>query len=359
MAEAEPIEVTQDEYDEEKKAIAAMEEELRGLEARWDSFVEANPGKLLVSRSEYRSETGRISSLGIQLREMWAEWGRYMRLVRVTRRQAAESRRRSFLPAVTISARELRRAEAERASAQERVVERYLSFLRGIRRELRRIGDELRGETKRRGSKIIIPPELGLVLDRVAELQPRLEAERERFARKVVTGLYRTQYAEMYYVEDPRSKTPTPIAEFRVTGVSRERGHYRIEEFRRVLRHMGIIHSMTAPWKMMFNEWLEVVETKVTASEQDETIDEDELASSVPVYRSIDYAERYSCWYRSRRGMEWEEDYAPEPVREGTPHDYEYGEKWYKDRERELMARGRLRQRFDNVRGVLTGEPEE
>jgi DNA-binding Lrp family transcriptional regulator len=163
---------------------------------------------------------------------------------------------------------------------------------------------------------------------------------------------YRTQYAVMFYALVPRTKSPDPIAEVRVTVVSNVKGKYRLEEFERVCIYIGVILAPQTYWMKQ--------EREVTADELDEPIDSDELPYSVPVYKRLNYCERYAVFFRSRRSEEekwrtkypywWATPEAPLPSpREG---DFEYDEKFIKDLEEKQIALGQLKMRFNNTEGV-------
>ena len=190
---------------------------------------------------------------------------------------------------------------------------------------------------------------------RIRELERRIA----RLVRKVVKYrailkvYYRTSYAEMYYSEKPRGKTPDPIAEVRVTVVSDEKGRYK-EALKR-MRDVCIYTMMI----MAPQTWWLKQPYEVTAYEEDEMIDQDELEQSVPVYGRLNYAERYVVFFRSRRESHkwwrreepfwWERRVFPEPE-EG---DYEYDEKAIKERENFFVETGVARLRFNNERCML------
>jgi len=163
---------------------------------------------------------------------------------------------------------------------------------------------------------------------------------------------FRTQLAIMFYAEIPRSKTPDPIAEFRVTVVSNRKGMYNLQEFERACIYTGVILAPQTYWiKQQF---------KITANENDEPIDVDELTYSVPVHKRLDFAERYAVFFRSRRGDEswrqthivwWLVETEPLPMpREG---DYEYDERFIKDVEEKKILLGALKVRFNNEKGEM------
>lgn len=163
---------------------------------------------------------------------------------------------------------------------------------------------------------------------------------------------YRTQYAMMFYAEAPRTKSPDPIAEFRVTVVSQKPDAYSLEEFERACIYVGVILSPQTYW--IKQKW------EVTADEKDEQIDPDELQYSVPVFKRLNYAERYAVFFRSRRPDEekwrtlypfwWAEaKHLPAP-REG---DFEYDEAYIKRLEEQKIALGTLKMRFNNELGVM------
>ena len=164
--------------------------------------------------------------------------------------------------------------------------------------------------------------------------------------------LYRTQFAIMFYSSVPRTKTPDPIAEMRVTVVSNRPGQYRLEEFERACIYVGVILAPQTYWIKQ--------EMEITADELDEPIDPDELEYSVPAYKRLNYCERYAVFFRSRRSDEekwrvknpywWVTPEAPLPLpREG---DFEYSEIFIKDLEEKKIALGVLHVRFNNELGV-------
>jgi hypothetical protein len=164
---------------------------------------------------------------------------------------------------------------------------------------------------------------------------------------------YRTQYAIMFYAEAPRTKSPDPIAEFRVTAVSNKPDAYRLEEFERACIYIGVILSPQTYWIKQKQE--------VTADEKDEPIDVDELQYSVPVHKRLNFAERYAVFFRSRRPDEekwstlypywWADPNQPLPApREG---DFEYDEAYIKRLEEQKIALGALKIRFNNELGVM------
>jgi hypothetical protein len=156
---------------------------------------------------------------------------------------------------------------------------------------------------------------------------------------------YRTQYALLFYEEEPKGKTPDPIAEARVVAVSDTRGRYSIEAFESAIYHMMMVLAPYTYWRGRL--------TTVTAFEFDEEIDEDELPLSLPEFKRLNYAERYAVFFRSRRErsdwfrfempLYWEEKVAPTP-RDG---DYEYTESYIKRAEEER----KMPTRFDNEEG--------
>jgi hypothetical protein len=166
-------------------------------------------------------------------------------------------------------------------------------------------------------------------------------------------ALYRTSYAIMFYALAPRTKTPDPVAEMRVTAVSNRTGQYRLEEFERACIYIGVILAPQTYWIKQ--------EQKVTADELDEPIDPDELQYSVPVYKRLNYCERYAVFFRSRRSEDekwrvknpywWVTPEAPLPLpRDG---DYEYDEKFIKDLEEKQIALGQLKMKFNNKLGMM------
>ena len=192
----------------------------------------------------------------------------------------------------------------------------------------------------------------------------------ERFLRKEITMVgrairriryffvvpkiyFRTQYAMMFYAEAPRTKSPDPIAEFRVTAVSNRTGAYRLEEFERACIYIGVILAPQTYW--IKQKW------EITADELDEPIDADELQYSVPVHKRLNYAERYAVFFRSRRPEEdkwrtkypywWADPNQPLPApREG---DFEYDEAYIKKIEEQKIALGALKVRFNNEMGEM------
>lgn len=198
------------------------------------------------------------------------------------------------------------------------------------------------------------------VMDRVMIRRYRRELaeEREKIAEKIVEGVYfRSSYAEMYYAEDPRTgkdQTPDPIAEFRVTVVSDRPGQYDMSEFRRVCIYTGVILAPQTYWiKQMY---------VISAYEEGEMVDEDELPYSVPVYERLNYCERYAIFFKSRQRPKsrWWRVTHPEwwkSVPPVTPEmrggDYEYSEKFIKSQENRLIDLGTLRYYFDNETGVM------
>jgi hypothetical protein len=168
---------------------------------------------------------------------------------------------------------------------------------------------------------------------------------------------YRTQYAIMFYTLIPRSESPDPIAEFRVTVVSDKRGKYNLDEFKDACIHIGIILSPQTYWIKQ--------EMEITADELDEPIDKDELDYSVPVFRMLNYAERYAVFFKSKKHDEdkwrvkypywWADKTLPLPAPE--KEDYEYAEDYIKSLERKKAALGALKMMFNNEEGRL--EPVE
>jgi len=163
---------------------------------------------------------------------------------------------------------------------------------------------------------------------------------------------YRTQYAMMFYTEKPRTKTPDPIAEFRVTVVSNIPGQYRLEELERACIYVGVILAPQTYWIKQ--------EVMITADEKDEPIDVDELVYSVPVKKRLNYAERYAIFFRSRRGKDyWREKYPyywadpTMPLPLPSDKDYEYDEAFIKGVEAKKIVLGALNMRFNNERGEM------
>lgn len=174
----------------------------------------------------------------------------------------------------------------------------------------------------------------------------------------VVAVLYRTQFAMLFYVEKPRTKSPDPIAEFRVTAVSNVRGKYDLGQFERACIYIGVI---LAPWTYWIKQ-----KFMITADEKDEAIDPDELSYSVPVFGRLNFAERYAVFFRSRRKEEdyWRDEHPyywldPEaPVPYPRKGDYEYDEKVIKTEEEKAIALKRLKMRFNNILGEMESVTE-
>ena len=157
----------------------------------------------------------------------------------------------------------------------------------------------------------------------------------------------------MFYALVPRTKSPDPIAEMRVTVVSNRRGQYKLEELERACIYVGVILAPQTYWIKQ--------EREVTADELDEPIDPDELQYSVTAYKRLNYCERYAVFFRSRRSEDekWRVKYpywwvtpdAPLPLpREG---DFEYGEVYIKDLEEKKIMLGVLHMKFNNELGVM------
>jgi len=176
---------------------------------------------------------------------------------------------------------------------------------------------------------------------------------------------YRSQYCEIYYEEIPKSKTPDPIVEFRVTVVSDERGKYpHFVNLSNVTTHLGIILAPQTFWMGL---------TKVVNREIDEPIDPDELPKSVPVYKKLNFAERYAVFFRGRREpskhlRRTHPDYWVRPLDEWLPEaergttgrtgvtpfgDYEYDEATIKELEEVAIKQRRVRTRFENTTARL------
>ena len=177
---------------------------------------------------------------------------------------------------------------------------------------------------------------------------------RRIFYFKVVPKVYfRTQFAMLFYTEKPRTKTPDPIAEFRVTAVSNRPKQYDLKELERACIYVGVILAPQTYWIKQ--------KVMITADELDEAVDVDELEYSVPVYKRLNFAERYAVFFKSRQGTEeyWREDnpyYWLDPTkalplpREG---DYEYAEDFIKSIERKKIVLGALNMKFNNERGEM------
>lgn len=163
---------------------------------------------------------------------------------------------------------------------------------------------------------------------------------------------YRTQYAIMFYTEKPRTKTPDPIAEFRVTVVSDKPDSFDIGYFNRVCIYIGVVLSPQTYWYVQLQT--------VTAYEKDELIDTDELGYSVPVHKRLNYAERYAVFYTSKKGRnmwrhthgEWWRDESI-PIPNPQRGDYEYDEEFIKAQESRLIGLGVLKYKFNNKTGRM------
>jgi DNA-binding Lrp family transcriptional regulator len=197
------------------------------------------------------------------------------------------------------------------------------------------------------------------VLVREGVLRKEVVYSVRRFVRRiqyfvvVPVVYYRTSYAIMFYAVAPRTKSPDPIAEMRVTAVSNVKGKYRLEEFERACIYIGVILAPQTYWMKQ--------EREVTADELDEPIDVDELPYSVPVYKRLNYAERYAVFFRSRRREEekWRSQHPywwatpEEPLPTPREGDFEYDEKFIKDMEEKQIALGQLKMRFNNELGIM------
>lgn len=181
----------------------------------------------------------------------------------------------------------------------------------------------------------------------------RIDNRRRIFYLPVIAVVYyRTQYAMLFYTEVPRTKTPDPIAEFRVTVVSNRKGRYDLDEFARACIYVGVILAPQTYWIKQ--------KVMITADELDEPIDVDELQYSVHVHKRLDYAERYAVFFRSRRGEKsWRTEnpyYWLDPTQKlpaPKSGDYEYDESFIKDLEEKKIALGKLKMRFNNERGQM------
>jgi hypothetical protein len=189
-------------------------------------------------------------------------------------------------------------------------------------------------------------------LRKEVELTIRGFVRRIRYYPVVAVIYYRTQLAIMFYASAPRTKTPDPIAEFRVTAVSNIPNKYNLQEFERACVYIGVILAPQTYWLKQ--------EMIVTADEKDEVIDVDELQYSVPAFKRLNYAERYGVFFRSRRGKDlWREAHPywwldpTKPLPAPETGDYEYGERYIKDLEEKKIMLGVLKVRFDNERGEV------
>jgi len=171
---------------------------------------------------------------------------------------------------------------------------------------------------------------------------------------------YRSMYCEIFYAEVPKSKTSDPIAEFRVTVVSDKPGSYpHFVNLKPVVIHLAVVLAAQTFWHGL---------TSVPCRELDEEIDEDELPKSVPVYKRLNFAERYAIFFRGRRDpsehlRRKHPDYWLVPLDEWLPEiergrtgrtgvtdygDYEYDEATIKELEEIAIRQRRVRTRFEN-----------
>jgi len=173
------------------------------------------------------------------------------------------------------------------------------------------------------------------------------------YYRVVPVYLYRTQYSLCFYTEIPRTKSPDPIAEFRVTVVSDRKEQYDLKEFEQACIYIGVILAPQTYWIKQ--------KTIVTADELDEKIDPDELVWSVPAKKKLNYAERYAIFYKSKQGPDnwwrkqnpyyWADPLAKLPALSSA--DYEYGEDFIKALEMKKFHLGRLKMKFNNTKGEM------
>lgn len=179
------------------------------------------------------------------------------------------------------------------------------------------------------------------------------KARRIYYYRIISVYLYRTQYSLCFYTEIPRTKTPDPIAEFRVTVVSDRKEQYDLEEFKMACIYIGVTLAPQTYWIKQ--------ETIVTADELDEPIDPDELSWSVPAKKKLNYAERYAIFFKSKQGEDhwWRKEapyYWADPLAKlpaPGSGDYEYGEDFIKALEMKKVALGILKMKFNNERGEM------
>lgn len=156
---------------------------------------------------------------------------------------------------------------------------------------------------------------------------------------------YRTQLAYMYVANNKGKGTPEVIAEFRVWGVSSEKGKYEISKFERVILQMERIFKGEGKKPI---HWLASIDKIIKASEEDEEIDCDEAGMD------LNYALRGAAF----RG-ELEESltgFNGEGKKYRQAHDElitEYNERWIKSKEKKMIEEGALVTRFDNEQGVL------
>lgn len=139
---------------------------------------------------------------------------------------------------------------------------------------------------------------------------------------------YRTQLAYLYVSKAKREGTPEVIAEFRVWGVSDEKGKYQIAKFDRVIMQMERIFKGEGKKP---KKWLASLDKVIKASEEDEEIDCDEARME------LNYALRGAAFRDEIGGKDaWERD-----------------ERWIKLREKEMLDTEQLVTRFDNDEGEL------
>lgn len=139
---------------------------------------------------------------------------------------------------------------------------------------------------------------------------------------------YRTQLAYLYVAKYKRDSTPKVVAEFRVWGVSYEKGKYEIAKFERVIMQMERIFKGEGSRPV---HWLKSLDKVIKASEEDEEVDCDEAGMD------LNYALRGGA-FRDEIGKE---------------SAVEYNEKWIKFVERSMIDKGQLVTKFDNEAGIL------
>lgn len=187
---------------------------------------------------------------------------------------------------------------------------------------------------------------------------------------------YRTEIVTSFFTRHPGTKTPDPIAEFRYTAVSPEKGKWKhlIENYQSLASHLGMILAPQTFWKQVIQENRTPRGTEIYhrfGYEEDEEILADEINTSIPYSKELNYAERYAIFYNRKTRLreklpeywehpldEWLEILEPQqtrpPDRAISPHGhYEYGEEYIKNAEEEKIRTGRLKTRFNNRTGRL------
>jgi cell division septum initiation protein DivIVA len=173
MAEGQII-VDRKEYEAEKEHIEELEARIRELEDRYNVFVASHPGRMVVPPEEYAREVEHISRLEDRLREAWSRWGFYM----WSRRSTLE-------------------AGLEKAAAA------YLGLIREAREEIRRLWGRISRARAELDRKIIWPPEMAALISELEKLRAELQAELERFRRKIIGNKLIALHKRWFY-ESPR-----------------------------------------------------------------------------------------------------------------------------------------------------------